>query len=139
MPGPKGHKGDPGPQGARGTKGDRGKMGMPGFPGINGIHGLPGPPGPKGFPGLDGCNGTDVRVYPDGISIFIFVILYSPDLIQMVLIIRENISFRVCQEVQAYLVTLGQEDFQVSLALRVLKEKLHLLVQEQKDKKANPV
>ena len=43
---------------------------MPGFPGINGIHGLPGPPGPKGFPGLDGCNGTDVRVYPDGISLF---------------------------------------------------------------------
>ena len=63
---------------------------MPGFPGINGIHGLPGPPGPKGFPGLDGCNGTDVRVYPDGISIFF--ILYSPDLIQMVLMIHENIG-----------------------------------------------
>ena len=57
----------------------------------------------------------------------------------MVLIIRENISFRVCQGVQAYLVTLGQEDFQASQAPKELKENLHLLGLEQKDKKVNQV
>ena len=107
---------------------------MPGFPGINGIHGLPGPPGPKGFPGLDGCNGTDVRVYPDGISI-----LYSPDLLQMVLMIHENIGFRAYREVQVYLATLDHEVFQANLAPKELKENLHLLGQEQKDKKVNQV
>ena len=57
----------------------------------------------------------------------------------MVLIIRENISFRVCQEVLAYLVTLDQEGFQASLAPKELKENLHLLGLEQKDKKVNQV
>ena len=112
---------------------------MPGFPGINGIHGIPGPPGPKGFPGLDGCNGTDVRVYPDSIFLISHYCQYSSDLIQRKKFIYTNILFRVYQEVQDCLVTLDQEVFQASLARKVLKEKLHLLVQEQKDKKVNPV
>ena len=58
---------------------------------------------------------------------------------QWVIMIYKNIDFRACQEVPAYLVTLDQEDFQASLALKELKENLHLLVQEQKDKKVNQV
>ena len=57
----------------------------------------------------------------------------------MALTIHENISFRACQEVQAYLVTLDQEVFQASLAPKELKESLHLLGLEQKDKKVNQV
>ena len=57
----------------------------------------------------------------------------------MVLTIHENISFRAYQEVLAYLVTLDQEGFQASLALKELKESLHSLDLEQKDKKVNQV
>ena len=57
----------------------------------------------------------------------------------MILTIHKNISIRACQEVPAYLVTLDQEVFQASLAPKELKENLHLLVQEQKDKKVNQV
>ena len=69
---------------------------------------------------------------------FIFL-LYRSNLIQLVLTSHENITFRACQGVPAYLVTPDHEVFQASLAPKVLKEKLHLLVQEQKDKKVNPV
>ena len=68
-----------------------------------------------------------------------FIIIISSDLIQRKIFIYTNIYFRAYQEVQDCLVTLDQEVFQASLARKVLKEKLHLLVQEQKDKKVNPV
>ena len=57
----------------------------------------------------------------------------------MVLTIHENISFRACQEVQVYPVTLDHEVFQANLAPKELKESLHLLDLEQKDKKVNQV
>ena len=58
---------------------------------------------------------------------------------QRVIMIYQRISFRAYQEVQVYLVTLDQEGFRASLAPKELKESLHLLVQEQKDKKVNQV
>ena len=70
---------------------------------------------------------------------YLYFIFFSPELIQMVLTIHENISFRACQEVPAYLVTLDHEVFQANLAPKELKENLHLLGLGQKDKKVNQV
>ena len=57
----------------------------------------------------------------------------------MVLKILENISFRAYREVQVYRATPDHEVFQASLAPKELKENLHLLGLEQKDKKVNQV
>ncbi len=57
----------------------------------------------------------------------------------MVLTIHNNISFRAYPEVQGYRATPDQEGFQASLAQKELKENLHLLGLEQKDKKVNQV
>ena len=78
-------------------------------------------------------------MYPDGISIFHISITYRPKLIQLVLTSHENITFRACQGVPAYLVTPDHEVFQASLAPKELKENLHLLGLGQKDKKVNQV